>query len=150
MGPITLNEHTYPAVQLVRVYLLNARFEDGGIGARVDGLDYLVDLSVGRDTPLELSVALTVATAEKAPIRLSVTYGADFLLPEHASEKDREEVMRQTAYELAPAMLYSYIRQFFADVTGRARGERITLPFLPIPLELAAQEQAVPPPPPDA
>jgi hypothetical protein len=146
--PTTLNQHTYPAVHLLGVYLLNAHFEDGGPGAAVEGLDYLVDLTVGRDTPLELSVALTVATSERAPVRLRVTYGADFLLPEDATDEDREEVMRETAYRLAPAMLYSYIRQFFSDVTGRGRGERIALPFLPIPLDLDRQEQAVPPAPP--
>jgi hypothetical protein len=146
----TLSEHTYPAVELVGGYLMHAHFEDGGPGARVTGLDYVVDLSVGRDTPLDLSVVLTVATAEKAPIRLRVTYGADFLLPEHASEADREEIVRETAYRLAPAMLYSYIRQFFSDVTGRGRGERVTLPFLPMPLELAREDQPIPPPPPDS
>jgi hypothetical protein len=146
----TVNELTYPPVELVGVYLMHAHFEDGGPGARVNGLDYVVDLSVGRDTPLDLTVVLTVATAERAPLRLRVTYGADFLLPEHASEEDREEIVRETAYRLAPAMLYSYIRQFFSDVTGRGRGERISLPFLPIPLDLEREEQPVPPPPPDS
>ena len=150
MATTTLNEDSYPEAHLLGVYLLGAHFEDGGHGAAVNGMDYLVDLSVSRDTPLELSVALTVATTERAPVRLRVIYGADFLLPEDASDEDREEVLRETAYSLAPAMLYPYIRQFFSDVTGRGRGDRITLPFLPIPLDLDPQEQAIPPAPPNA
>lgn len=147
MGTFTLNEHTYPAVQLSRVYLLHAQFEDGGPAASIGGCDYLVDLSVSRSTLLDLSVAVTVSTPEDVPVRLRVGYGADFLLPEDASEADREEVLRETAYRLAPAMLYSYIRQFIDDVTGRGRGERVVLPFLPIPLSLAHDEERIPPPP---
>ncbi|HEX6367847.1 MAG TPA: hypothetical protein VF006_02865 [Longimicrobium sp.] len=150
MSTLTLNEDSYPRVRLRGVYLLHALFEDGGAGARLNGLDYLVDLSVGRRSALEVAVALTVATPEEAPVRLRVSYGADFLLPEGVSEADREEVLRETAYEVAPAVLYSYIRQMVEDLTGRGRGERVTLPFLPIPLEISDDEQRVPAAPADS
>jgi hypothetical protein len=150
MVTITVNEDSYPKVRLRSVYLLHALFEDGGAGARLDGYDYLVDLSVGRRSALEIVVALTVALPDEAPVRLNVSYGGDFVLPEAVPEADREEVLRETAYEVAPAVLYSYIRQIVEDLTGRGRGKRITLPFLPIPLELAREEQLVPPPPAEA
>ena len=147
MATITVNEGSYPKVRLRGVYLLHALYEDGGAGARVDGYDYLVDLSVGRRSALEVVVTLTVALPDEAPVRLSVSYGADFVLPEDVPEAEREEVLRETAYEVAPAVLYSYIRQIVEDLTSRGRGDRVTLPFLPIPLELAREEQPVPPAP---
>lgn len=148
MNTLTLNEDSYPRVRLRRVYLLHALFEDGGDGARLNGFDYLVDLTVGRRSALELTVELAVATPEEAPVRLNVRYGADFLLPEAVPEADREEVLRETAYEVAPVVLYTYVRQLIEDLSGRGRGERITLPLLPVPMELGEEEQRVPPPPP--
>ena len=147
MAAFNLSEHILPAIELSRVYLLHAHFEDGGPGADGNGADYLVDLSVSRSTLLDLSVAVTLSTPEDAPVRLSVSYGADFLLPENASEEDREEVMREAAYRLAPPMLYSYIRQLIDEMTGRGRGRRVTLPFLPMPLDVAHGEERIPPPP---
>lgn len=151
MGTLILDDDRYPPVRLLRVYLLRAAYEDAGAGPRPNGRDYVVDLSVGRRSTLELTVelavALTAATVEEAPLRVSACYGADFLLAEDLSPTERHEVLRQTAYELAPAVLYSYLRQVFEDLTGRGRGERITLPFLPIPLELSEEEQQVPLPP---
>jgi preprotein translocase subunit SecB len=110
---------------------------------------------VGRRSELELSVelavALTAATADETPpLRVSACYGADFLLAEDLLPAERDEVLRQTAYELAPAILYSYLRQVFDDLTGRGRAERITLPFMPIPLELGDDEKRIPQPPPNA
>jgi preprotein translocase subunit SecB len=154
LSTIPLDEDSYPPVRLTRVYLVNASFQDGGSPVLPNGRDYVVDLSVGRRSArelfVELSVALTAATTEDPPLRVSAAYGADFVVPEEADQGDegeREEVLRQTAYELAPAVLYSYIRQLFEDLTGRGRGERITLPFLPMPLELADEEKRIPPPP---
>lgn len=106
MITITVNEDSYPKVRLRRVYLLHALYEDGGAGARLDGYDYLVDLSVGRRSAREVVVALTVALPDDAPVRLNVSYGGDFVLPENVPEADREEVLRETAYEVAPAVLY--------------------------------------------
>jgi preprotein translocase subunit SecB len=146
VGTLTVNDDSYPRVRLRRVYLRHALFEDGGDGARLNGYDYLVDLTVGRRSALELTVELTVASPEEAPVRLSVCYGADFVLPETTSEADRDEVLRETAYELAPVVLYTYIRQMVEDLSGRGRGERITLPFLPVPLAVGEEEQRVPQP----
>lgn len=152
MATLTLDEDSYPPVRLRHVYLVNASFQDGGAVLLPNGRDYIVDLSVIRRTELELSVelavALTAATTEaETPLRVSACYGADFLLAEDLPGADRDEVLRQAAYELAPAVLYSYLRQTFEDLTGRGRGGRITLPFLPIPLELTDEEQRIPVPP---
>jgi hypothetical protein len=147
---LTVNEDSYPRVRLRRVYLRHALFEDGGDGARLNGYDYLVDLTLGRRSALELTVELAIATPEDAPVRLSVSYGADFVLPESVPEADRDEVLRETAYEVAPVVLYTYVRQMVEDLTGRGRGERITLPLLPVPLEVGEEEQRVPPPVPES
>lgn len=149
MGALPLGDDSYPAVHLRRVYLLHASYDDVGAEGGPRERDFVVDLSVGRRSALEITVALTVATRPEAPLRVSATYAADFALPDDVAEAERDEVLRQTAYELAPAVLYSYIRQFFEDVTGRGRAHRITLPFIPIPLEMAGEERPIPPPPAD-
>lgn len=154
MGTLTLDEDSYPPVRMRRVYLVSASFEDGGAALQPSGRDYIVDLSVGRRSELELSVelavALTAVTTGEAPLRVRACYGADFVLAEDLLPAERDEVLVQTAYELAPAVLYSYIRQIFDDLTGRGRAERITLPFMPIPLELEDDEKRIPPPPPQS
>jgi hypothetical protein len=152
VGTLTLDEDSYPPVRLRRVYLVNASFDDGGAALQPSGRDYVVDLSVSRRSELELSVELAVAltAAGEAPLRVSACYGADFVLADDLLPSERDEVLRDTAYELAPAVLYSYIRQVFDDLTGRGRAERITLPFLPIPLELQDDEKRIPPVPPQS
>jgi preprotein translocase subunit SecB len=154
VSTLTLDEESYPPVRLQRVYLVRASFEDEGAVFRPNARDYIVDLSVNRRSELELSVelavALTAATAGETPLRVSACYGADFVLAEDLLPAERDEVLRQTAYELAPAVLYSYVRQVFDDLTGRGRAERITLPFMPIPLELEEDEMQIPAPPPQS
>lgn len=148
MATAVVNKYTLAGVELRRVYLVRAHFEEGRPGPATDLLDYLVDLSLSRGSALALSVAVTVSTPEEAPLRMSATYAADFVLSDDTPEEERDEIMGEVAYRLAPPMLYSYIRQLFDDMTGRGRGRRITLPFLPVPLALAEGEARIPPPPP--
>lgn len=143
-----VGEESYPAIRLVRTYMMHARFIDPLIAEAGSGRgEFLVDLGLTRVSELELSVALTVRSAAGSPYELTVTYAADFLMVDDVPAGDREEIWRNTAYELAPSLLYPYIREAFASFTGRSRLGTEVLPFLPLPLETPEEEQELPPAP---
>jgi Preprotein translocase subunit SecB len=142
-----VDEESYPAIRLVRAYMIYARFADLFAAEASSGGEFLVDLGLTRVSELELSVALTVRTSEDSPYELTVTYAADFVMVDEVPAETREEIWRNTAYELAPSLLYPYIREAFASVTGRSRLGTEALPFLPLPLETPEEEQAIPPAP---
>lgn len=150
-GSIVVDALSYPVVRPTRVYLVDAHFNDPFVAETLPGQSaFLVDLELSRPSELELSVALTVATAEDSPYQLSITYAADFTMSDEVLEGSREDMWRYAAYELAPSLLYPYIREAFSSVTSRSRLGVEALPFLPIPLETPEEDQEIPPPPSDS
>jgi hypothetical protein len=146
--PLSVDGSSYPVVRPLRVYLVRCSLDgQGPTQGAANPTAFVVDLALVRESAVELSVHMTVSTAREAPYAIAVTYGADFRLSEQVPESDREVVCRFTAYELAPPLLYPYIRELFADLTGRSLAPAITLPFLPVPLDLPPGEQEVPAPP---
>lgn len=152
MSPDLRVERWSYRVRPTRVFLLHLHFNDAG--EPPEGMPEMsafeVDLGLARPNPLQLSVALTVATAEDSPLSMTVTYAADYEMNALVPEDKRDEEWKHTAYYLAPGLLYPYIREMYTNVTSRWVGGPVSLPFLPIPLHIPDDKQAIPPPPPDA
>lgn len=148
---IVVDALSYPVVRPTRVFLVHAHFEDTFVAETLPVRSaFLVDLVLSRSSELELSVALTVSTTEDSPYQLSITYAADFAMSDEVLEGSREDMWRYAAYELAPSLLYPYIREAFSSVTSRSRLGAEALPFLPLPLETPEEDQEIPPPPSDS
>src|SRR5215213_5467355 len=129
MPSLLVNERSYDAVRPLRVYLVRCGFDDPGEGPEVLPSEFVVDLALFRTAVLDLGVHMTVSTVLDSPLAFSVTYGVDFRMSESVEDDERDEVWRDTAFELAPSLLYPYIREFFSDVTARSLSPGIFLPF---------------------
>ncbi len=106
-------------------------------------------LLLARSSPVNLSAAIEVTTAEEAPAFLRVMYAIDFALSAEMPEDERENLLRVSAYYIAPRTIYPYLREFVSNLTKRWRGGEILLPYFPIPIPPSEDgELIVPPPPP--
>jgi preprotein translocase subunit SecB len=149
MNRYTLYEGRYP-VTPTRVYLGHVHFSPpvADEGQRPpDAAAFYIDLEIARPSPLELSVALTVTTSDEYPIHFTATYVADFRMAEAVEEDQQEDWWINTAYGLAPNLLYPYIREMFVNLTARSSWGSVTLPFMPIPLDVPDEDKVIPPPP---
>lgn len=148
-GSTVVDDLSYAAIRPTRLFLVDAHFRDPFVA---DGVlergAFLVDLRLSRGAELELTVILTISTDDDSPYELSVSYAADFSMADQVNAAVRDSVWRYAAYELAPSLLYPYIREAFTSLTSRSRLGPEALPFLPIPLEIPEAEQEIPPPPP--
>ena len=150
-GSTVVDDLSYAAIRPTRLFLVDAHFRDPFIAdPSLERGAFLVDLSLSRGSELELTVILTISTDEDSPYELSVSYAADFSMADQVDVAARESIWRNAAYELAPSLLYPYIREAFTSLTSRSRLEPEALPFLPIPLQIPQEEQEIPPPPPDS
>lgn len=173
MPPSGTVSETDLALRPHRVYLVSCSFDDtGAAGAESwhpEGSVFAFGLGFERPAPLELVVFMSVTLEtersqeeedekqgkevereNRAPFDLSVTYAAEFEIHESIPDERREEVLRLIGYRFGPQLLYTYIREFYTNVTSRWRGTPLVLPFLPIPLEPAEgeEDEGIPPPPP--
>ena len=148
MPSLVVNERSYDAIRPLRVYLVRCAFDDSGKDTAESPGDFVVDVALFRTALLDLGVHMTVGTAGDSPFAFSVTYGVDFRMSEDVEADERDEIWRDTAYELAPSLLYPYIREFFSDVTTRSLVPGTFLPFVPIPLDVPIEAQVIPPTPP--
>lgn len=147
-------------VRPLRMYLVHVHFDSSSEEPELEHeMDeappppegtFRVRLGLVRLAAMELSVELTVETSSASPVLFSMTYAADFQMHPGLPEAHREDVWRHVAYYLAPRLLYPYVRELITNLTSRVLSAPIALPFSPIPLNIPASEQFVPPPPSDA
>jgi len=141
-------------VRAYRVYLVDCAFKDERQADAEtwspNGTSFSFGLGFERPAPLMLNVFFNVSTdSEDAPFSLSVTYAAEFDIHEIVPDDRREDVLRYVGYDLAPRLLYVYIREMFTNVTSRWRGNPVVLPLLPVPMRVEGEEEPIPEPPDD-
>lgn len=139
-------------VSLLGVTLQKAHFSGRYPGAEAASrpaptLGFGMELEVSRPAALRLSVALTVFGEEGLPYNLLATYAAHFAMHPSVPEASREAEWREVAFRRAPALLYPYVREVIANLTGRGAHPPLLLPELPEPLDFSADEHRLPLPP---
>jgi len=132
-NPIILTAYR---VQLEEVYLLHARYLDT-VSPQLTEVPELPDefpvnlsLAFDRATWNRLSVALTVDLAISRPLRIEVSYAGVFVLQPEVRRRDADSVFRKAAAEVAPVVLYPYIRETISNLTLRGRSGGIVVPIL--------------------
>jgi preprotein translocase subunit SecB len=140
-----------------RIFLVDSTFADRS-GPRdepapiPDDLGIVISVALHRLGRFRLTVAVTIATVgEDSPFDLSVTYAGQFRMHDTVPADNIEPLWGYIARDLAIKVLYPYLRQAVSELTDRWRGEKLFLPFIPIPLHFAdGEELEVPLPADDA
>jgi hypothetical protein len=139
-----------------RIFLAQSKFADraGPLGepdALPDDLGFFISLGMHRLSRYRLTVAVTVAYDEEdAPFDLSVTYAAEFRMHDTVPSDAIEGLWKYVAQDLAVKVLYPYLRQAVSELTDKWRGDKVYLPFIPIPLDEEEGVEFVVPLPADA
>lgn len=122
-------------VQVDDVFLVHARFLDPTVPSEPT-------VPVPRENPVNLSLAfhrhaidkLTVALSATAgfeqPYRLEVIYAGTFSLSDEVPSDEVEESWRRCAAQVAPLVLYPFIRETMANLSSRSRAEAFILPII--------------------
>lgn len=131
-----------------RIFLVQSTFADRSGPAdepdplSEDNIEILISLGLHRLSRYRLTVAVSVAYAgEDAPFDLAVTYAAQFRMHDTVPSDLVEELWAYVARDLAVKLLYPYLRQAVSELTEKWRGDKVYLPFIPIPLELEDGEE---------
>jgi preprotein translocase subunit SecB len=138
-----------------RIFLVQSSFADRSGPADEpdslsDNVELLISLGLHRLSKYRLTVAVSAAYAgEDAPFDLAVTYAAQFRMHDTVPSDAVEELWEYIARDLAVKLLYPYLRQAVSELTEKWRGDKVYLPFIPIPLELEDDEEFVVPLPAD-
>lgn len=148
LAPISLDNFR---VDLVDVHLVHARYldtESPSVQPRAITDEVPVGLQMAFDRPAvdRMTIALTVRVEIERPYRIEVTYAGQFIMDDTVSEDEREEVWRRAAAQVAPIVLYPYIRELVSSLTNRGRAEPFVLPVLSF-VGLRNEDLQVPPPP---
>lgn len=139
-----------------RIFLVESTFADrSGPATEPEPVpeDFGIVISIGlhRLSRLRLTVALSVAcVGEDSPFDLSVTYAGQFRMHDTVPSDAVERLWGYIANDLAIKLLYPYLRQAVSELTDKWRGDKLYLPFIPIPLELPEGEELTVPLPADA
>ena len=138
-------------VDLVDVHLVHARYldtEEPRHEPRTLSEEVPIGLQMAFDRPAsdELTIALTVRIEVERPYRIEVTYAGHFVMSAEVEEANRDVTWRRTATELAPIVLYPYIRELVTSLTRRGRAEPFVLPILSF-AGLRNEEITIPPAP---
>lgn len=140
-GPPTYVDSSDYHVVPERIFLVHSSFADraGPLqepDALPDDLGFFISLGMHRLSRYRLTVAVSVDYAgEDAPFDLTVTYAAEFRMHDSVPSDAVEGLWKYIAQDLAVKVLYPYLRHAVSDLTDKWRGERVYLPFIPIPLE---------------
>jgi preprotein translocase subunit SecB len=143
------------AVRIRNVQLLHVSFDvvagapSNLVSEYAEGPEVELELFVNRPAKHSLGIIFSVSSVADAPIRFRVAYAAEFQV--RAGEGADSQLplktrLRGIAADVGPSMLYPYVRELLADLSGRAQVGPILLPFVPIPIEWEG-ERNIPDPP---
>jgi preprotein translocase subunit SecB len=142
-------------VSVKRVYLVHARFLDTVGPEAVDATGvtdagFSLSMLFGRPSSWRrLTIAIGVVFDIEHPFRLEVMYAGEFEMSDEVLVDDRESHWRKVAAQLAPVILYPYIREVVHNLTGRSQSGELVLPVLSF-LGMAEEELEIPSPPEDS
>jgi len=136
-------------VQLTALFLRSLRFErlpQNEAPAPTSGeLDANIGLGVGRPARDRLNVELSVAFETPGAARVEVTYLAQFRRASDApAETPEEDYWRAIAAQVAPVVLYPYIRETINSLTGKAGIPSMILPVVNFRAMFDPAEIAIP------
>lgn len=122
-------------VRLRNAYLVHALFADTQspyVQPAAPANEVPVELRIGLFRPSQtlLTVAVTVTVQLEEPFEVQATYAGEFELDEDVAEDDQERTLQICAAQLAPLVLYPYLRETVMNLTSRARGDTAVLPIL--------------------
>lgn len=139
-------------VRATRTLLLQCSFFDNFSEHGLDDSDLgvIVGLDLMRVSASVLGVVLRVSTPDDSPYELDVSYAVEYEADETLTEEDRDAAWRALAFNSAPPLLYTYIRELVSNLTSRASHGPMTLPLLPLPIYVPEEEQVIPEAPEDA
>ena len=142
-----ISARDYPVVPL-RVFLAHCHFNDNGPAAEEvafpEETDFLTGLVFARPSARILGVAMRLTTTEASPVTIDITYAAEFEVNSEVTDEERERLFETVGYDTAPALLYTYIREFFSNLTARWRGGPVALPLLPLPPYAKGERPPIP------
>jgi preprotein translocase subunit SecB len=123
----------------VRVYLTEAHFSEPKLpdeepGVWSDATEFEMWIGVYRHSPRKLSVAVNLDSSAHAPAEFSVSYAADFLLAEEYPAEQIDSAWQSIAFDIAPKLVYPYIREEVSRLTAHSRVGMLVLPVLPLPV----------------
>ena len=132
-----------------RIYLAHAHFVDlqGPEFTSSDeptATEIQVSLGLTRPSESEMVVALTADTLPGTPYDISVTYAADYEIAATVPPAERDEHWRHLALQIAPGVLYPYLREFVTNLTSRSRAFTLNLPLIPLPLGVGESDFHLP------
>ena len=136
-------------IVLDHVHFAATDASDDEIKAFIDDWEVLVGLRLVRHSPIHLDVTLSVAVPEGAPLMLEVSYVVEYEMNPNVPEEERDAEWLAIAYQIAPGLLYPYLREMVSNITSRWRGGPLALPLIPLPIAYPEDEVAVPPAPAD-
>jgi preprotein translocase subunit SecB len=144
---ITVEEGDY-AVVMRRLFLDHVHFLDRTQGEEPQsptaGTAVQVSLGLTRLSASRMIVALSAANAEDAPYQVSVTYAAEYEALKELPEEELDRVWRHLAVQIAPGVLYPYLRELITNLTSRSAAYTLNLPLIPLPLGIQEEDLQLP------
>jgi preprotein translocase subunit SecB len=137
-----------------RIYLTEAHFSepklpDEAPGVWSDTTEFEMWIGVYRHSLRKLSVAVNLDSSANAPADFSVAYAGDFVLDERYPEEQIDSAWQSLAFDIAPRLVYPYIREEVARLTAHSRVGMLVLPVLPLPVTRPPDFKVPPAPEPE-
>lgn len=122
-------------VQVDEVFLVHARFldtESTGEARTPVPVNTPVSLTLAfhRHALNRLTIALAVEAEFSKPYRIEVIYAGTFRLTDEVPPDEIEESWKRCAAQVAPIVLYPFVREIMANLSSRGRSEPLVLPIL--------------------
>jgi hypothetical protein len=146
----TVDRWSYSVVP-ARVFLVHATFAERE-GPNTEPKPFpeegevLLGLSLYRRSALKLTVGIEASLGEESPFDVRVLYAVDMEMHDVVPEENRDAIWKHAALNIAPGLLYPYLRETISSLTERSRGETFVLPFVPLPLD-GMEDIEIPAPP---
>ena len=123
----------------LRIYLTEAHFSEPSLpdeepGAWSDATEFEMWIGLYRHSLRRLSVAVNLDSKANAPAEFSVSYAGDFVLDEQCPEEQIDNAWQSLAFDVAPKLVYPYIREEVSRLTAHSRVGMLVLPVLPLPV----------------
>jgi preprotein translocase subunit SecB len=83
-----------------------------------------------RPNPRKLVMAMICEIETEKPYSLEVMYAGEFTMDDDFPEDAIEDTWKTFSAEVAPIILYPYVREFVSELTNRGRAASLTLPVL--------------------
>jgi preprotein translocase subunit SecB len=139
-------------ISVTNVYLVHCHFidrdspESDPSPVVMDEVPFSIKFAFVRPSLRKLVMAMICQIETEKPYALEVMYAGAFLMEESFPIDSIETTWKSFAAEVAPVILYPYVREFVSDLTTRGRAASLTLPVLYVGLGLDPDTLILPQP----